>query len=139
MAFNYLIGNADAHAKNFSVLLADEVRLAPAYDVLSTYVYPHLSVDMATSINNMFDARAIQPIHWRKQLQILGLNQGRYSQRLDDLAERVTDALPKALDWANERGLRHRRIDGVVQLVQARTRVQKGVRDLPSRRIRGTG
>lgn len=39
--FNYLIGNCDAHAKNYSVLLGDAgaVRLAPAYDLLSTTVY----------------------------------------------------------------------------------------------------
>jgi len=38
-AFNMAVGNADAHAKNFSVLHATDspvIRLAPLYDVLST-------------------------------------------------------------------------------------------------------
>lgn len=42
--FNLLIGNGDAHLKNLSFLLrADEVELAPHYDLLSTAVYraPH--------------------------------------------------------------------------------------------------
>jgi serine/threonine-protein kinase HipA len=35
--FNYLIGNADAHAKNLSVLIDDQgYRLAPFYDLLSS-------------------------------------------------------------------------------------------------------
>jgi serine/threonine-protein kinase HipA len=41
VAFNVVIGNADAHAKNFSVLHqpdADGIRLAPVYDVLATVV-----------------------------------------------------------------------------------------------------
>lgn len=39
--FNYLIGNCDAHAKNYSLMLGkgSVIRLAPAYDLVSTTVY----------------------------------------------------------------------------------------------------
>lgn len=38
--FNYLIGNADAHAKNFSVYLTnDGITLTPAYDLLCSSIY----------------------------------------------------------------------------------------------------
>lgn len=38
--FNYLIGNTDAHAKNFSVFLYEEgAALTPAYDLLCSSVY----------------------------------------------------------------------------------------------------
>ena len=42
---NYAIHNADAHLKNFALVYtsADDVRLAPAYDVLSGTVYPKYS------------------------------------------------------------------------------------------------
>lgn len=41
LTFNYLIGNADAHAKNISFLHKDGyIVLAPFYDLLSTEVYP---------------------------------------------------------------------------------------------------
>jgi len=44
LLFNLLVGNADAHAKNFALLFEPEgARLAPAYDVLCTQVYPALS------------------------------------------------------------------------------------------------
>lgn len=41
LAFAYLIGNGDAHAKNFSVVqdLAGEWRVSPAYDIPSSQVY----------------------------------------------------------------------------------------------------
>jgi len=38
--FNYLIGNGDAHAKNFSVIQEnDKYKLAPLYDVVNTQIY----------------------------------------------------------------------------------------------------
>lgn len=41
LVFNYLIGNCDAHAKNYSLFLGSRgsIRLAPAYDLSSTTVY----------------------------------------------------------------------------------------------------
>ena len=41
LLFNFLIGNADAHSKNYSLLLEGQgaPRLAPLYDLLSTRVY----------------------------------------------------------------------------------------------------
>ena len=40
VAFSYLIGNGDLHAKNVSVLWNRVVRLTPCYDLLSTLPYP---------------------------------------------------------------------------------------------------
>ena len=39
--FNYLIGNCDAHSKNFSIFHNPDktVTLTPAYDVISTAIY----------------------------------------------------------------------------------------------------
>ncbi len=49
--FNYLIGNADAHAKNLSLLIPKEgPRLAPFYDLLCTAVYPSLNERLAMRI-----------------------------------------------------------------------------------------
>ena len=40
MIFNYIIGNHDAHGKNFSILHNNGFELAPFYDLVSTQVYP---------------------------------------------------------------------------------------------------
>ncbi|MCH5229038.1 MAG: HipA domain-containing protein, partial [Muribaculaceae bacterium] len=38
--FNYVYGNGDAHLKNFSlILVGDDYRLAPAYDLLNTCLH----------------------------------------------------------------------------------------------------
>ena len=51
--FNAIIGNKDAHGKNYSILYENNRNiLAPAYDVLSTAYYPELTNKMSMSINS---------------------------------------------------------------------------------------
>ncbi len=51
VVFNLVIGNADAHLKNFSLLEnADGLRLSPAYDLINTLVYPQYERDVALEI-----------------------------------------------------------------------------------------
>jgi serine/threonine-protein kinase HipA len=56
VAFNYLIGNCDAHGKNFSLVEAPAggLRLAPAYDLVSTTYYDKVSREMAMSIGGHY-------------------------------------------------------------------------------------
>ncbi|MCY4347988.1 MAG: type II toxin-antitoxin system HipA family toxin [Aestuariivita sp.] len=59
--FNALIGNADAHAKNFSLLYTHErTDLAPLYDLISTVAYPDLSQRLAMKIGK---ARTLEDLH----------------------------------------------------------------------------
>jgi serine/threonine-protein kinase HipA len=54
--FNLIVGNKDAHGKNYSILHQNnQCILAPAYDILSTAYYPELSVKMSMSINGKFE------------------------------------------------------------------------------------
>lgn len=63
--FNYLIGNADAHGKNFSILYGKNgIRLAPVYDVMDTDIYPQVSKKMAMKIGKKYDAPYIFKHHW---------------------------------------------------------------------------
>ncbi len=55
VAFSYLIGNCDLHAKNISVIWDDAVRLSPAYDLLSTLPYTSLDRHMALKLQGKDD------------------------------------------------------------------------------------
>ena len=137
LAFNYAIGNADGHAKNFSLLFGrDGIRLAPAYDLLSTHVYDQLSHDMATQVGGVYDSRAIQSVHWQKELARLDLNEELYARRLVALADRVEGSLDAARTWIADRGLADRRIEELGQLFLRRAKVLRGIPGLP-RPIRG--
>ena len=56
VAFTVAIGNADAHAKNLSLLhdTATTIRLAPLYDTVPTVLWPTLTEESAMSINGRF-------------------------------------------------------------------------------------
>jgi serine/threonine-protein kinase HipA len=51
LIFNWVIGNCDAHGKNFSLLYDQGApTLAPLYDLVSTVIYPELTTRLAMSI-----------------------------------------------------------------------------------------
>ena len=65
--FNYLIGNADAHAKNLAMLFTDRgPQLAPFYDLLSTQAYPDLTDRQAMRIGGENRPSWIQRRHWER-------------------------------------------------------------------------
>lgn len=59
--FNFMVGNGDAHGKNFSLLYeGEEEALAPFYDLLSTVVYANaFKAKMAMRINGKYKFKDI--------------------------------------------------------------------------------
>ncbi len=65
LVFHYLVGNADAHGKNYSLLYRSRAPdLAPLYDVLCTAAYPRLKKNLAMAIGGRSIADTIQLRHW---------------------------------------------------------------------------
>jgi serine/threonine-protein kinase HipA len=88
--FNYLVGNADAHAKNLSLLITHEgVVLAPFYDLVSTAVYPELTDKLALKIGGENRPEWIRKRHWKKLADISGANPRIVRHRLDQLRDTV--------------------------------------------------
>lgn len=86
IAFSYIIGNGDLHAKNISVLWDGVVRLSPAYDLLSTLPY-NLDQKMALKIQGKDDKL-------RKGVfidfgRIYGLHERAVEKMLSDLCQRA--------------------------------------------------
>ena len=76
MIFNFLIGNNDAHGKNFSILHHDDgtMEFAPAYDILSSGVYPELSKKMAMKIGGYYEPDKILPRHFERFAADVGIS-----------------------------------------------------------------
>lgn len=126
VAFNYVVGNEDAHAKNFSLLhAAGGTRLAPAYDLLSTFIYPDLKKAMAVKVNNMEDSRALKPIHWKKAFTQWELSERVYSARFAALAGRVEAAIPAARAEVQAWNLGNGTLDDLVALISKRIEALK--------------
>ncbi|MGH8746632.1 MAG: type II toxin-antitoxin system HipA family toxin, partial [Burkholderiales bacterium] len=91
--FNFLIGNADAHAKNLSLLITHEgVTLAPFYDLVSTALYPDLTDKLALRIGGENRPDWIQARHWESFAEVSGANPRIVRQRIAELAESILPA-----------------------------------------------
>ena len=96
--FNVLIGNADAHAKNFSLMHGDGgIRLAPLYDLLSTLVYEDLSPRYAMKIGSKGQFKDIRARHWDAFAEAAGLAPAQVRRELKELTQRMPVALEAEL------------------------------------------
>lgn len=116
--FNLIIGNADAHAKNFSLLHnAGAVTLAPLYDLLSTILYPELSTKLAMKIGGKVALEDIEPRHWVRFATDAQLGAPFVRTRVRQLCDAVIAALdgefakslPANADFSAVRALVHDR------------------------------
>ncbi len=90
VVFNALIGNHDAHGKNFSLLYTPGgTVLAPLYDALSTAVYPHLTEKMAMKIGSRYKFSELQARHWEQFAQGAQLSPAQVKKRILDLAQQL--------------------------------------------------
>ena len=94
--FNALIGNHDAHAKNFSLLYVGEIPvLAPFYDTLSTAVYSTLTPKMAMKIGSKYKFSEVQARHWDQLAEGAGLARAQAKRRILELAKSLPLAARK--------------------------------------------
>ncbi len=88
LIFNLAIGNADAHAKNFSMLLEGEnsPRIAPLYDLLSTRVYGRrFGRKMAMKYGGEYRFDRIRRRHMERLAAELGISASIVLARISDL------------------------------------------------------
>jgi serine/threonine-protein kinase HipA len=75
---NQLLGNSDAHGKNFALLYepGSGVRLAPLYDLVSTAVYPEVTERLAMTIGGVEDPERIDLAAWSRLAEECGFGGG---------------------------------------------------------------
>ncbi len=97
LAFNTIVGNADAHAKNYSVLLRPTgVALAPLYDAVPVLLYPEYDQKLAMGISGARRPGAVGLDHWRKLARTTGLDVDRVEHGIRDLAAGMEEGLDDA-------------------------------------------
>lgn len=102
IVFHVLIGNTDGHIKNFSLLYGPDlktVRLAPAYDIVSTAVYEQSTRDLAFSIGGVYSLDDMDTEAFRRAAEEAGLGARMALRRLRQMTERFPAALEES---ANE-------------------------------------
>jgi len=131
--FNYLIGNADAHGKNFSFLFDWEasfsqdffdpnffetnpslkIFLAPLYDLICTIHYPQLSKEMAMKIGGEYSAEMISIKHFENLASEINFSKSAVRQRVLEFTEKLKNVLEN-IDFD------HPSIDPIRQLIKKR-------------------
>jgi serine/threonine-protein kinase HipA len=110
LGFNWLIAGTDAHAKNFSLLLAGgQVRLAPLYDVASSLPYDEFDirkVKLAMKIGGEYRLKQIGLRHWEKFARKAQINADALTARLVSMAKQLPDEVNAARKRAQEDGLK---------------------------------
>jgi serine/threonine-protein kinase HipA len=102
--FNYLVGNNDAHGKNFSLLYRGiargdmQVSLSPLYDSLSTVYYPEISRTMAMKLGGEYSSEKVMPRNFEQFAEEAGLAKPMVRRRVTEVIEKILSALPELAD-----------------------------------------
>jgi serine/threonine-protein kinase HipA len=133
LSWNWLIAGTDAHAKNYSLLLAGaQVRLAPLYDVASALPYGNDPRALRFAMKIGGDYRMV-PHHntWPMAAHELGLDPERAIARVRELAERTPDAFLEAGGEPEVAALRRPLPARLVDLVRDRVAACVAILDGP--------
>ncbi|HIO97351.1 MAG TPA: type II toxin-antitoxin system HipA family toxin [Leucothrix sp.] len=87
--FNYLIGNADAHGKNISLLYQPTPKLAPFYDLICTAIYPSLTDRLSMKIGGENRPEWIMQRHWLRYGETLGVSEKMLKREADKLIKNI--------------------------------------------------
>ncbi len=105
--FCFLLGNTDAHIKNFSLLYGKDlrgIRLAPAYDLVSTTVYESSTREMAFSIGNDLLIDEITEDSFRKAASDLHIGEKFAISRYNYISNHFREALREAASELQDAG-----------------------------------
>jgi serine/threonine-protein kinase HipA len=97
---NIAVGNADAHAKNFSLIhhRSGKIELAPAYDIMSTLFYPQVSKTLGMYVNSVTSVENVTLADLRAEAIGWGLPADDVDERIDAVVTQLPAALNAAAD-----------------------------------------
>lgn len=125
--FNMLIGNADAHGKNYSLLYQDgERRMAPFYDLVCTLAWPELSKTPAMKIGRSESIESITAVHWKKMAEESNIGWPMVRDRIQQIAQTVAKTIrPVEAECASQNPAK---TSEVAEIIQRRTEsIQEGL------------
>jgi serine/threonine-protein kinase HipA len=120
--FNLIIGNADAHAKNFSLLYRENgaVELAPLYDLLSTVYYPELSPRLAMRIAKRHTLEELKASDWERFADESGLALRFIRTRARELTSAVVNSISDTKAEILESALDRNAVEELSKLIKSR-------------------
>lgn len=119
--FNYLIGNADAHAKNLAIIFTDQgPRLAPFYDLICTQVYPDLVEKSAMRIGGENRPSWVRQKHWEKLGESIAIKSSLVLKTLKDMSSNIVPAAQTLMNDFNKEYGKSRIVEKIMVVVEKR-------------------
>jgi serine/threonine-protein kinase HipA len=130
LGFNWLIAGTDAHAKNYSLLLASgpHVRLAPLYDIASILPYDHLDmrkIKLSMKIGGEYKLSQVGLRQWQKFARETRVDADELITSLISMAEQIPDVMTALAAAAKKAGLDNAIIGRLAAALIARARQQR--------------
>lgn len=93
--FNFIIGNCDAHGKNYSIMYKNNsIKLTPLYDTVCTLAYPNLTNKLSMKIGKHSEIRKVN----REDFIILAEQLGLKAKTITDTYFDIFEKIEKAFD-----------------------------------------
>ena len=103
--FGYLIGNADAHGKNYAILYnGSRIEVAPQYDLMSTIAYPGLADQSAMRIGGAEAFSKVRRDNFRLMAEKSEIDARLVFSRLDNLSDRIQAAADELAEEMSDEG-----------------------------------
>lgn len=119
--FNLIVGNADAHGKNYSLLYRqDDTILAPLYDLLCTIAYSELSPSLAMKIGKCAMIEDIDASAWDRFSNDAGLGAPFVRRRVKEIAVQVRDVVNETADALAAPGLSKPDLERFAKIISSR-------------------
>ncbi|HEY7805416.1 MAG TPA: type II toxin-antitoxin system HipA family toxin [Orrella sp.] len=123
LMFHVLIGNADAHAKNYALLYRDKApELSPVYDAICTAVYPSMSKRLAMEIGGRSLADTLQLKHWLTLVPDTQPAQRILKQELQTMSDTIVDHASDLATELRDEGIEHPIIGKIQRVIQKRAK-----------------
>ncbi|PZA10034.1 type II toxin-antitoxin system HipA family toxin [Rhodopseudomonas palustris] len=121
LIFHYLVGNADAHGKNYALLYQSaRPDLAPLYDVVCTAAYPRLAKKLAMKIGGRNVPDTILLEQWQAFMPGTRSAQRLLVKNLSELAGRIGAAADELLAELRDAGIDHPILETVRSVIDTR-------------------
>jgi serine/threonine-protein kinase HipA len=121
--FNVIIGNCDAHGKNFSLLYqAGETRLAPLYDLISTVAYPEVSNRMAMKLGGVGHFEDVTGDTWATFAKDVELGVPFVRRRVRELAQWTLDDMADVVEGLYSPDLSNEATEAMADTMEQRAR-----------------
>ena len=119
--FNFLVGNSDAHGKNFSFLhQKNHTKLAPLYDLISTTIYSQLDKNMAMKIGKVSDPERLFLVHWHIIIADNNTAKSSLNKELKTFAEKLPIAAKNLREKLQKNGISSPVFDDIIAVINKR-------------------